>query len=104
MQYDQEEFSSMWDEVKRSILGDNARQRLLISRLTGGNPFTEADYAFFNLLLSEDQGRRSTMVSEATIELTKKMVRWSRLLAVLTGVLAFAALADIVLRILFRMP
>ena len=123
MQNEQAKSASAWDEVKEQVLKDNSRLSDIKTKLKNRDPLMLEDCALLNLLLSEDQGRRSeaqaqrsNVLSEVmmeftkttvtlqytTIELTKRVVRWSRALVVVTGILAFAAFADIVIRLIYR--
>ena len=123
MQSEQSAPASAWDEVKEQVLRDNARLSDIKTTLKNRGFLGFEDCTLLNLLLSEDQGRRSEaqgqrsiVLSEVmteltkmtvelqrtTIELTKRMVWWSRALVVLTGILALAALADVLIRLTFR--
>lgn len=93
------ESTPTWARMKDEALNDRGRLEKIEEFLIHKIPLDQADYAYLNLLISEDQARQSIMISEATIKLTREMVRWSRTLAILTGVLALGALADVLLRI-----
>ena len=107
---------SAWNQIRKQVFNNNAKLDQIKIKLDQRTELSLDDCVLLGILLSEDQARQSGLLSERMIDLTaktvdlqqqtiglsKKMVQSSNAVAILTAVLALAALADIFIRIFCR--
>lgn len=95
-----------WQQIKKQLY-DNARLSELKLKLEKRSPINMEEIVLINLFIQDDFcnaskefSKESLTLARRAVDLSQKTIRWSKILAILTGVLASTALINIILRML----